>query len=394
MRRALSVLGLIGLAVAIAGCALPYYLQAARGQVGLMRQRVPIAEVVADESVDAVTRERLELVEQLRRFAVDELALPDNDSYSSYVDLGRDFVVFNVVAAPEFSIDPVTWCFPVAGCVAYRGYFDPARAEAFAARLAAKGFDVFYGGSPAYSTLGFFADPVLNTMLARSEDDIAGMLFHELAHQRVYVKGDTELSESFATAVEQYGVEAWLESRALTAELDRYEASLERQRQFAGLIARHRAELAVLYASSLAPEAMRSAKRDAFASLRQDYALLRAGWGSHGDYDGWFAGELNNATLVAITSYQRWVAALRYRLDELGPRAFFSEFERLVELDPDERLRRLEAWDAASATARVADLGQLVETAGDVGTHDRLHALRPDAESLETVLAAHARHGQ
>jgi len=394
MRRLLASFVLICLAAAVAGCALPYYMQAARGQVGLMRQRVPIDELVADSSVDAVTRERLELVETLRAFAVAELALPDNDSYSSYVDLGRNYVVVNVVAAGEFSTAPVTWCFPVAGCVAYRGYFDPARAESFADRLAAQGYDVFSGGSPAYSTLGFFDDPVLSTMISRSEDDIAGMLFHELAHQRVYVKGDTELNESFATAVEQYGVEIWLARRGLEVELDRYRASLDRQRDFAALIARHRARLESLYESDLGARDMRAAKLEAFAALRRDYALLRAGWGSHGDYDGWFSGELNNATLVAITSYQRWVPVLRARLDALGPEDFYSEFERIVGLEPAERSRALDVWEASSATARVTDLGELVETARDVGMHDGLHASGPDTEGRESVVTADARDGQ
>lgn len=343
--------------LALSSCALPYYAQAVRGQVGLLRKRVPIEEVIGDLSYRETTREQLGLVLELRRFAVKEIGLPDNDSYSSYVDLGRDYVVWNVIAAPEFSIEPRTWCFPVAGCVSYRGYFDRARAESYARKLAARGYDTFTAGSPAYSTLGHFADPVLNTMLTNSETNIAATLFHELAHQRIYVKGDTELSESFATAVEQYAVERWLESRNEQEALARYQASLERQRDFSDLVARQRERLATLYASIADEPAKRRAKAESFDLMREEYAALESKWGGRGDYDAWMAGELNNATLVALTSYERWVAALRLRLKTEGPTEFYREMEALVELDPDDRNATLERWDRDSVVAAVTDRG-------------------------------------
>jgi predicted aminopeptidase len=341
--------------LALSSCALPYYAQAVRGQVGLLRKRVPIEDVLGDASYGDTTRERLGLVLEIRRFAVSEIGLPDNDSYSSYVDLGRDYVVWNVIAAPEFSIEPRTWCFPVAGCVSYRGYFDRARAESYAHRLAARGYDTFTAGSPAYSTLGHFADPVLNTMLDNSEANIAAMLFHELAHQRIYVKGDTELSESFATAVEHYAVELWLESRNEHEALAIYRASLERQRDFSDLVARQRERLAVLYASIADEPAKRRAKAESFDLMRSEYAALKSKWGGRGDYDAWIDGELNNATLVALTSYERWVAALSLRLRTEGPAEFYREMEALVELDSDDRNATLERWDRDSAVAALTD---------------------------------------
>lgn len=355
LKWALIILGVS--AVSIAGCALPYYMQAIHGQVGLLRQRVPIEEVIASPSYDQETRDRLELVTRLRAFAVSDLGLPDNESYTSYVDLGRDYVVWNVIAAEEFSIEPKTWCFPIAGCVAYRGYFDRDKAEAFAMRLVDQGYETYTGGSAAYSTLGHFADPVLNTMLRSSDTAIAATLFHELAHQQAYVKDDTELSESFATAVEQYGVELWLGARAQTDALSAYRSSLDRQRQFAGLVASQRERLSALYASGVGSDEMRRAKEESFARMRRDYEALKQSWGGSEDYDYWFSAELNNARLVAVTSYQRWVSGLRSRLDVLGPGAFFDEFAALASQDAEARTETLELWNQASAVSAVADQG-------------------------------------
>lgn len=394
MRSAAPGLLIVLLGVSVSGCALPYYVQAAGGQIKLLRQREPIAEVVADPATDAATRDGLELVRELRAFAVSALDLPDNDSYTSFVELDRDAVVWNVVAAPEFSIRPETWCFPVAGCVAYRGYFREERAENFAQRLDERGFDVFVGGSPAYSTLGYFDDPVLNTMLTRGETGLASMLFHELAHQRVYVRDDTELSESFATAVEEYGVEAWLRGRGDEAALARYAAALAREREFAELVARQRERLEAVYARDADEATLRQDKAAAFATMREEYAALRASWGGSSEFDGWFDGGFNNARLVAVTSYRRWLPGLRKRLERLGPSAFYAEIEALTELDAGQREARLTAWNEASVTAALPDRGELVDAAAEIGADDRLHAFRPDAESRETVVATDARDAE
>jgi predicted aminopeptidase len=378
----------------LSGCALPYYTQAVRGQTRILRQRVPIEEVIADPAVTEVTRERLQLVTELRRFAVRSIGLPDNESYTSFVALERDSVVWNVVAAEEFSVEPLTWCFPVAGCVAYRGYFDHAKAEKFATKLEARGYDTFIGGSVAYSTLGYFADPVLDTMLRSDETGIAATLFHELAHQRIYVKDDTELSESFATAVEQYAVESWLESRDATGELTAYRERVARRAALDALVARQRGRMAELYAVETPDAALRVAKAEAYAEMQGDYDALRRSWGDAGDFDGWFADGFNNARLVALTSYGRWVPGLRARLQELGPGAFYLEIGALLELPPEERTARLESWNATSAVAALAERGELIDAAAQIGTNDGLHGFRRDAEGGETVLAANAGDGQ
>jgi predicted aminopeptidase len=326
-------------------CVFPYYIQAIGGQVSMLRQRVPIEKLMQDPTLDATIRERLELVTEIRRFAIQELDLPDSKSYTSYVDLGRDYVVWNVVAAEEFSVAPVTWCFPVAGCVSYRGYFNRANALAYAEKLREQGYDTFTGGSPAYSTLGHFDDPVLNTMLNGDDANIAATLFHELAHQRLYFKDDTELSESLATAVEQYSVERWLKSRNQTEALANYRDGLKRKRDFAALVRRQRARLASVFEAETGPATMRGAKSGSFETMRKEYEALKADWGGRGDYDRWFGGALNNASLAAVTSYQRWVPGLRSRIDSLGLQAFFSEIEGLVELDPIERAAILETWN-------------------------------------------------
>jgi predicted aminopeptidase len=382
------------LALLSSGCALPYYSQAVRGQVGLLRDRVPISEVIADADVPAETRDRLQLAAEIRNFAVGRVGLPGNESYTSFVALDRDFVVWNVIAAPEFSVEPLTWCFPVAGCVAYRGYFDRARAEEFAAKLDARGFDTFIGGAVAYSTLGYFADPILDTMLARSETEIAAILFHELAHQRLYVKSDTELSESFATAVEQYAVEAWLESRNASAGLAAYRDYLVRQAAFAELVALQRDRMIDVFAADSGNADLRIAKAEAYAAMRRDYEALRESWGGATDFDGWFADEFNNARLVALTSYRRWVPGLRRRLEVLGPGAFYLEMADLVELEPEQRALRLEAWNSDSTVAGTTNRGELVEVAAQTGPDDGLHGPGSDPESRESVLAADARDGQ
>jgi predicted aminopeptidase len=340
----LGIVVLVG-ACAVSSCVFPYYMQAIGGQVGLLRMRVPIEELIQDPELDATTRERLELVTEIRAFAVSELNLPDSRSYTSYVDLGRDYVVWNVVAAEEFSVEPLTWCFPVAGCVSYRGYFKPENAKKFAERLNGRGYDTFTGGSPAYSTLGHFDDPVLNTMLTGGDENIAATLFHELAHQRLYFKDDTELSESFATAVEQHAVEKWLESRNQAEALGRYLDGLRRQQQFADLVRRQRDRLAAVYAAEQDPATMRREKSDAFQRMREEYDRLKAEWGGAGGYDRFIDSDLNNASLAAVTSYQRWVPGLRTRIERLGLEAFFGEVGTLADLAPLQRTQTLESWN-------------------------------------------------
>ncbi len=342
------------LAAATAGCSAPYYWQAIGGQLELLRKREPIGEVIADPATDSGLKDTLARVEAIRRFAVEELALPDNDSYTTYVALDRPYVVWNVVATEEFSVDPERWCFPFAGCVAYRGYFHRRAAERFAAKLAADGLDTHSGGSNAYSTLGYFADPVLSTMVAGGEQYIASLIFHELAHQRLYVKSDSEFSEAFAMVVEELGTERWLSQHGTEADLDRYRARRRRRMEFGELIAAQQQRLRAIYASGAPPEQLRADKERAFETLRHEYEALRASWGGIADYDAWFAQPLNNATLASVATYTRWVPALRARLEQVGLKELYADAAAIAELDAAARAERLRTWENGGRTTSVA----------------------------------------
>lgn len=292
------VLGCITLS--LSGC---YYVQAARGQLDLMSRREPINELIeAPDTPDDLAR-RLELVNEARQFAIDELLLPDNDSYRSYADLERNYVVWNVFAAAEFSLEPKTWCFPVAGCVAYRGYFSEDAAERKAEQLRGDGFDVAIGGIPAYSTLGRFDDPVLNTMMHWEDADLLATIFHELAHQVLYVKNDSAFNESFATAVEEIGIERWLSSRDQEADFSDYVARRERRKEIMEVISVARTDLEKLYATSMAAHEMRRAKETRFAQLASELPAD-------------FEIELNNAQLASMGLYQSRVAEFRALYEE------------------------------------------------------------------------------
>jgi predicted aminopeptidase len=340
---------LLLLSLAVAACASPaYYFQAVSGEARILAKRRPIQEVLNDPATPAPTRKQLELVLRVREFASRELQLPDNRSYRSYVDLHRPYAAWNVFAAPELSLKPRTWCFIVAGCVPYRGYFARAAAERYAAALKQKGYDVYVGGVLAFSTLGWFNDPLLNTFLDRPEADLAGLLFHELAHQKIYVGGDTGFNESFATAVELEGVKRWYERHGTPQQAEAYRQKRRRRDEFAGLVIRHRARLAEIYASNLSAAGKRAAKAREFAELRQDYAALKAAWGGDATYDGWFAGDLNNAKLVAVGLYTQYVPAFQRLLarHDGDLAAFYRAADRLAHLPQtprDAALRELMA---------------------------------------------------
>ena len=356
MRWIAALLGIGVSAALLSSCSLPFYFQAASGQLQLLRKREPIEEVIAAPQTPATLRAQLADIDRVRAFAIDELQLPDNGSYRTYVDLERDYVVWNVVAAEEFSVTPQTWCFPFAGCVAYRGFFDREKAEGFQARLAAQGLDTYSGGSDAYSTLGYFADPVLSTMLDSGSERIAALLIHELAHQRVYVKGDSELSEAFASTVEEYGTRRWLERTGDRDALARYEDRLRSRAVFAELIAAQQGRLEAIYAQPAESE-RRDAKAAAFGRLREEYARARDAGRISAGYDGWFAQDLNNATLASVATYRRWVPALRARLAARGLAGFYDDVEALADSEPEARLQELQRWQAAVPGDEVGDAG-------------------------------------
>lgn len=327
-------------AALLAGCAsLGYYYQAIEGQMQIWHRSRPIRQVIEDQGTPEQVRERLELVERVRNFASKELALPDNGSYRKYADLQRPYVVWNVFATGEFSVEPRRWCFPFAGCVGYRGYFGEADAEAFAAGLRREGLDVFVAGIPAYSTLGWFDDPVLNTMMRYPDTEIARMVFHELAHQEAYVAGDTMFNESFATAVEVEGMDRWLARNGDPRLREAYDLHEARKRTFVELVMKYRAMLAGVYESPIPDEDKRRRKAETFAALKAGYEAVKASWGGYAGYDRFFAGGLNNARLVPVATYAELVPGFRRLLAENGGDfgRFYSAVKRLGKLPEDER---------------------------------------------------------
>jgi predicted aminopeptidase len=319
----------------LSGC---YVLQAASGQANVLARSEPIAQVIGDPATPAATRERLSLALEARSFAVAELGLPDGRSFRSYADLERPFAVWNVVAAPEFSVEPRQWCYPVAGCVAYRGYFRESSALAASRRLARRGDDVTVGGVATYSTLGRLPDPLLNTMLGWRESRLVATMFHELAHERLYVPGDSAFSEAFASVVEREGLQRWLLARGQQEDARQYLASLAREAQFADLLRTARARLAQLFASGADPGTLRVEKQREFGRLKFEYQLLRARWGGHAGYDAWFARTLNNAHLAAVATYHDCVPGLQRELAAAGSlAAFFARVADLARLSRAER---------------------------------------------------------
>jgi predicted aminopeptidase len=302
----------------LSGCGTLYVAQAARGQWQVMHARRPIAKVIADPATPPTLKARLTEVSAARDFASRELALPDNPSYRTYADVKRPYVVWNVVAAPEFSVEPKRWCFPIAGCVAYRGYFTEAKARKFARSLREKGFDVFVGGVPAYSTLGKFADPVLNTMLGYGDDELAAIVFHELAHQLLYVAGDSEFNEAFATTVEETGLQRWLKLRGHEDELQRYTSRRSRQQQFIALFTRARSRLAKLYSQKIPVDTMRERKKELLASLDSELRELAKRLGVRSPYRDWSEEGLNNAHLASVATYYDCVPGFERLLSQQG----------------------------------------------------------------------------
>ncbi|NCT68161.1 MAG: aminopeptidase [Rhodanobacteraceae bacterium] len=349
-RRRLYAGLVAGLALLASGCAsLRYYAHVTHGEVALLAARRPIAAVVADPHTSVDLRERLRRAQAARAFASAQLALPHNRSYTSYVQLDRPYVVWNVFATPEFSVDPLTHCFPFAGCVAYRGYFDEAGARGEAARLAARGDDTAVLGVVAYSTLGWFADPVLSSMLRWGDDELDGVIFHELAHQLLYVRDDTAFNESYATFVQDEGLREWRAAHGLPA---RDDAARAHDTAFTRLVLDLRERLRRVYASGLDATAMRAAKQREFKAFRTRYAALRDGaWPDDHRHDRRVAGPLNNADLVPFGLYDRWVPAFARLFSDAGRNwpAFHARVKALARLpraERDQALARL-APDAA-----------------------------------------------
>jgi predicted aminopeptidase len=333
----------------ISGCAdMRYYTQSARGQLDVVSRRQDIVEMLADETLPKAMRERLNLVLAVRSFAIDSLQLPASGSYQAYADLERDYAVMNLLAAPEFSTHLRTWCYPIIGCATYRGYFDADLLEQAANELRQQGNDVYTGRVAAYSTLGWFDDPILNTVMGWPEYRLVGLIFHELAHHRLYIEDDTVFNESFASAVEQSGIELWYSAQAQQDQVRIYHERKHSRKLVVGLILRIREELAELYKLELSAEDMRQKKAMLMQQAKQEYAQLGEQVTSSSGFNRWFAGELNNAKLGSVAAYNSYVSAFLAMLasHDHDYAKFYSHAERLGKLDQTERKVRLEEWQS------------------------------------------------
>ena len=323
----------------LTGCGTTYVAQAARGQLQILTARKPIKRVLDDPAADPKLKARLSVVREARDFATRELGLPNNKSYTAYADLKREFVVWSVVATPEFSVDPREWCFPIVGCVAYRGYFRKESAEAFAQTLRSEGLDTIVGGVPAYSTLGKFNDPILNTMMIYGDDELASIMFHELSHQLVYIRDDTAFNEAFAVTVEQEGLARWLKFHGREAELAKYQKRRARQREGVALVARFRGELTALYGMNIGPEVMRARKAQVFARLVAELRALDLRFGTESGLAAELDGKPNNARLASLATYYDCVPGFERLLatEQRDLPRFYAAVRTLAKLPRDER---------------------------------------------------------
>ncbi len=313
-RPALLVAAAVGLfLLLLAGCAGPsYYTQAVSGHLRLMSGRENIQDILDHGTADAELRRELELALEIRVFATAELGLPENDSYTEFVRTGRQAVSWNVVAAPEFSLDARQWCFLVSGCVLYRGYFEQDKAARYARKMKDKAWDVTISPAIAYSTLGWFDDPLLDTMLRYSDEQLAAFIFHELAHQQLYIKGDAGFNEAYAGFIEQAGVRQWLQATGRDELMPRWQSMQEASSSFNSLLLKTRGRLAEEYNSGRSDTAMRANKKTIFAELESEYmALVNQQWNGENYFKSWFSSELNNARLALINSYHGGVCAFK-----------------------------------------------------------------------------------
>ena len=324
-RLAFSLLALLFMG----GCqSIGYYTQAAVGQSALLWQSRPISEVLGDRQTPDEIRVRLAVAESIRAYAEEILALPSVSSYRRYTDIGRDFVMWNVVAAGEFSVEPEMFCHPVVGCVAYQGYFNQADALSFADSLTSQGFETTVAPVAAYSTLGWFPDPLLSSVLDYPDADLAALVFHELAHERFYLADETTINESFATFVAREGTRRWLVDTNRHTDVLRFEKSESQRDAIVALIRKTRAALDALYSSDLSDADKRRQKQVLLGQLRVDYGLMRQA-GTVGDWGRWFDEDLNNAKLASIGSYYDQVGLFAYLFDEAS--GDFDTFYKLVD---------------------------------------------------------------
>ena len=345
IRRYRLMILLALLLLAVKGCEnLSYYSQAIDGHLTVISSRKPVDRLIDDPRGSQDLREQLRLARDVRQFAIDQLALPDNDSYRTFVDTRRNYVSWAVFAAPPLSLQVNLWCFPVVGCVPYRGYFSEEAAERFAAETAAQGFDVYVGGVPAYSTLGWFNDPLLNTMFLYGETYVAGVVFHELAHQQLYIADDSAFNEAFAVSVEDSGTELWLKDQSNPDAIRRYRAAQKRNQDFLALVGETRDRLQRIYASSRSDTRKLAEKEAEIERLRARYRRLkRTKWNGYDGYDGWFNAPINNAKLATISVYNDLVPDFLKLLELCSGdyERYYRAVENLAKLNRDQRREAL-----------------------------------------------------
>jgi predicted aminopeptidase len=343
-RRMLGFIMVLLCALACLQCrSLPYYEQAIDGQMEILQKQQPISDMIENPETPAKLREKLLLIQSARTFAEKELLLPVNDHYLSYVELNRPYVVWNVFAAPEFSLTPENWCFPIVGCVTYRGYFKEADARNFGDALAQKGFDVYIGGAIAYSTLGWFDDPILSTFINLRASDTVALIFHELAHGLLYIPDDTAFNESFATAVEQEGIKRWQMLTNATQDYAAWQRKRRSRHKFTALVSKYRDRLKVLYESNLPANEKRNQKAAVFSRMRSEFSVLKSNHREMAVYGAWFNRPLNNAQLISVSTYHDWVPAFSQMLSDANGdlKKFYDRCRQLAKKEPQERHRIL-----------------------------------------------------
>ncbi len=346
---------LLVVVLAVSGCnTLSFYAQAIRGQYQIFAHEQPLEKLIADPNTPEKQRNRFEMVQRLRRFAEKELQLPVDGHYRKYVDLHRRYVLWNVEAAPEFSMQPKTWWYPLVGSLEYRGYFFKPMATNYAAVLRRKGYDITVGGVEAYSTLGWFKDPLLNTFLFNSDPELAEIIFHELAHQRVFARGDTDFNEAFATTVGQEGARRWLKASGATAGLEKYLSHIRRNEEFVQLVLKTRRQLENVFGDvrteegkvkatkarrDVPPAELRKEKQRIYSGFKEQFAALKQNWGGDPEFDWWFTHPVNNAHLNSVAAYYDLVPAFEKLLAANGGdlKKFYEAADRLANKSKKER---------------------------------------------------------
>lgn len=331
------------------GCSsVGYYAGIMNGHLDLINQSEPVEKLIKDSKTPEKLRNMLITSQKIRDFASNSLYLPENDSYREYADLKRPFAVWNVIATREFSVDSEKWCFLFTGCLSYRGYFTETEATEYANSLKAKGLDVYVAGARAYSTLGWFSDPLLNTMMYQAEAYRAGIIFHELAHQEIYIEDDSAFNESFATTVEQEGIRRWF---IATEQADKYEKYLKNKKQqqdFNSLLNTTRTQLQALYAKNIPDDQKRQGKADILRVMKKSYQKLKQSWGGDDGYDKWMAQDINNAHLALISTYHEFVPVFKKILasEENDLKKFYAKVKQIGKLKAPQRKAGLAAYGA------------------------------------------------